>query len=649
MNNESNKKLNDKLNNIKKMRKIIESNNTKIVHLNVGGKFFDINLNTLNNSSLLTKLLDISPNVNLHNKIYYFFDLDFKYFKQIIDLIEKNNIDIFLEKNKNSSQLINELIKYNLIDRNYYCEPKIKLIIDNNNEHISDSPKRIVTIKNKNYTFQTYYDTISKCNYFNKLLNDTKDYKLVINDIEPKEFRYILQLLRNNELSILNKKIFNYLNKINIKFSIHKNDNIKLQHEVTKENDNIKLQHEVTKENDQVKLLHNYTLNDDIYHNNDIAMIHPLLSQKIIYENDTQPFANIMRKNIYTKEMNDNEYTSSSNTYRLIKMDNIKISNNNVLMFFDLSKINFLQPDLIEDIVLMIDLKNISTEQNFGHKILNNVKFIIQNTEFNIPGKYINICHQSYENNLSELSEMLSLNKNNIHNYIDNNNKKNIQRIAIPLKYAYPSSEKNSIPLKKLINNEENIKIIINLNNHENKLISETNECMIVNSFIITNCIYLNEHKSQEYVFINTKAYTIPIKFDDKIETNHIIDNIVNINIPTKLIKDIIISIENIDKYFNNSLMYENSLIDMTVNFVIMNEINPYCHVDNIMLNKYLPLKYLNHTLNDGLYYYTFSPKPMHTMISGGVIGKDILLDIRTYNVPSIITIYVNTYEKLTI
>jgi len=143
------------------------------------------------------------------------------------------------------------------------------------------------------------------------------------------------------------------------------------------------------------------------------------------------------------------------------------------------------------------------------------------------------------------------------------------------------------------------------------------------------------------YVFNTIQVKHDLIKYEKNKEEYEIIDNIITFNYQDTLIKDLLITITSPNDEFVDKLS------DITIVYSIIDEMIPAFHIDNLMLNKYIPFKYMGHELPPGIYYYSFSNKPFKNKLIGGTSGDNFLINIKTYNIEAKITIYVGTYNKL--
>ena len=237
------------------------------ITLNVGGKKFHFNKNLLNHLGInYEKLYQTVKN----NDIVYFLDRDSDYFSKIIEIIRQNGIemtDIVRNMRSYSEQLISELCYYNLIDPTYRRHPKLKLPnvhreprfgskqeprfgskqeprfgskqeprfgskqeprFGSKREPCSNSTDSIVKIIIQTKSFETLASTIKKSKYFENRLMNNSDSQICITDIDidPKLFRYVLNLLRQTELYVTNIHIETALNKFGIMYDIIKNKKV---------------------------------------------------------------------------------------------------------------------------------------------------------------------------------------------------------------------------------------------------------------------------------------------------------------------------------------------------------------------------------------------------------------------------------------
>lgn len=195
---------------------IVMDNNLSIPEIILNSIFTSINNDIqeikLNNKSESEKIQEVfniggteisisSKNVKLFNIDKQFINKDVYYLQEYIEILKKYTINDILELiNELPDIMINEGVDYKIIPTNYKREPKIKLTkVSNNNE------------------FMTIYNGNTKhiLNKYNLPENNNYDDKL---------FRYILYLIRNGELPVINKSIINILNELNIEYTICNNN-----------------------------------------------------------------------------------------------------------------------------------------------------------------------------------------------------------------------------------------------------------------------------------------------------------------------------------------------------------------------------------------------------------------------------------------
>lgn len=68
--------------------------------------------------------------------------------------------------------------------------------------------------------------------------------------------------------------------------------------------------------------------------------------------------------------------------------------------------------------------------------------------------------------------------------------------------------------------------------------------------------------------------------------------------------------------------------------------------LDSSMLNYYIPIKRLGHTLPTGIYYHSFSSDPKSSQILGGLTGKNHLIRLKLKKFDGFVNFYIGEYLK---
>lgn len=197
----------------------------KKIILNVGGKKFNIKKNQLSYLNIdINKLYKTDSNVD--DRQIYFLDKDPQYFTNVIEIIDEVGLDsdqIINCMDEFTEQLLSELCFYSILDNKYKPTPKVKLqkIVGFQSRH--DIPIKI-NIGDK--VFETSEGTLAKSPVLNSKMKTSRHNQINLINVDPKIFRYVLFLLRNNELYHLTPEILQTLKKFEIDFVIVKQKKI---------------------------------------------------------------------------------------------------------------------------------------------------------------------------------------------------------------------------------------------------------------------------------------------------------------------------------------------------------------------------------------------------------------------------------------
>ena len=196
--------------------------------INVGGKPISVKAELLGGFNIdVSKLNRITYN----GKQSFFLDRDPIYFEQICDLIKQyksfdkekfiDNLDEY------SPNLVNELCSYKIIPDKYKPEPKIKMPKSVTFSHAKHDDLVKIAIAGEDNYFETGYHTLCKSRYFEKQLQlkrqskqSNRIYNFTLTKVNPVNFRYILNFMRNGEMFVYTKEIVEMLTKYEIEHTV---------------------------------------------------------------------------------------------------------------------------------------------------------------------------------------------------------------------------------------------------------------------------------------------------------------------------------------------------------------------------------------------------------------------------------------------
>jgi hypothetical protein len=363
--------------------------------------------------------------------------------------------------------------------------------------------------------------------------------------------------------------------------------------------------------------IYNNTVETNIYQNNQTnisaGLIHMILNDNKIYDQQLKKILNKYRAkpNIITN--NDQLYSySSSNQYFNIKPINDIDFEKTIIFNFDSKNYG----DIIDDLILVIYLPQLKKGKWIHNSIIKQVELFFNNKIISkIPGQYIDIYNKLYNTNYDKLSCS--------------------NKIYIPIKFN------QKIPVIK-----ESIKVSLHveINKLQNCIINNNLQHNLVDCTLISNFINLSTERNllinnkDLYIYNTINHINTPINQTDNNDFNI---TKISLNDNIDYIKDLVITIATQDH------LYDPILIDAKL---IINDY-VFFNLDSIMLNKYIPLKYLNSIpATDGIYYYSFSNNPMINKLFGGLCVNSnkqykINLIIKTNKKKGIINIFSNNYS----
>lgn len=561
-----------------------EFNDDDKIILNVGGKKFNIKREWLDLLHINNKKLH---RINQDGKTIYFLDRDPSYFSQIIDVIKDCDFDdekMVNNLNDYSDQLIYELCTYKLIDDKYKPNPKIKLktyvgFVNESRHNV------IIKIIIQNQTFETFSSTLCKSPFFEKKLKMNRSNKITLNDIDPKIFRHVLNVLRMGQICVYSSLITSLLN------------NYGIDHLVINE-----------------KKIPSQIVSSHIHHPNQI------ITNKLI------EFAN--RNNIDPSNL-------SLNMYQTITTESKLSFGSNLL--FNLSGI-----DTAKNIYVCIDIPILKPTEQYSYVDLLEYT-LIENAViiYIVDGKQkfltINIPDHMYLQSIiykhnPDSYHQLAKNIEKKIKVLHNDNLIDIHRLTLPIfDFTDP------LPIKKMIdlgmNPQINIKIVPLA-----KIFKDTlKEIPLLNASLLVNNMSCSLKKS--YLCDRLHAINIPVQ-----KTDHPVYDMAIISLDKMgLIQDFYFTIITKEDHIANKI---NKFSDFLVELEIVRGNPPVtviCVMDTDILNGYGPLEKLGHVLPPGIYYHSFCCQKSF----GGLVGQDHLLRIKVKKQSEIVRLYINEIYSL--
>lgn len=630
---------------------IFKSQKIDKITLDVGGKKF----------SLKKKLLDhLGINyIKLHKfekddgKIIYFLDRDPYYFSKIINIIKIygfNEDKIIEHLDDYSEQLISELCHYGLINKKYTPRPKLKL------KRMVTFPSRhddIIKIIIDDQIFETSSSILSRSNYFDIKLKKSRSKQFYLSNIDPKLFRYVLNFLRTGELYVSNTDIINLLDSYQVEFDRIENKKIK-----------------------------ETIVSHHIPHT--IESIH---SQMLGCLNHIDPRLNIIPKSNNMYQFIDNKYYYPKNMYVSPNVENFNVITTDSQLSFD-SDIIFNLTDAtkdygecIEDMLLCIDIPVLKPTEAYEYvdmieySMIDHIKIVRINDIDNkvllqTNGDLLYMYPIIYTDNPLDYRSMTKIGDKKI-KLLYNNTLIDIYRITLPL-FLFIDRQ-NILPIKKLIANNISLKMVVRMAPLKKLFKSKIKDIPLLNVSLLTNFVSLapgmNVIKQIEkttsvsiaqinmellyspmiYIYHKVHILTIPIE-----TTPNAIYDIVTIPLNNfNLIKDFFLTIHKKEDFINDQIdKFSDELIELEIynlkenpqtkqkNFIL------HTKLDSIMLNYYIPIKRLGHTLPMGVYYHSFSPEPKSSQMMGGLDGTNYLIRIKLKKNDGFVKFYVSEYQK---
>ncbi len=341
--------------------------------------------------------------------------------------------------------------------------------------------------------------------------------------------------------------------------------------------------------------------------------------------------------------------------------------------------------DCIEDLILCIDIPILNPTDNIEY--VDNIEYIIlenlfvlygpNNKNTNNPNKIIFQTNGTalylhpliYAKNYEEYHSINKIeNKKMIIIYKDQ--PINIHRIVLPL-FLFKSSQ-NHLPIKKINNNDMFCKLILKVASLEKICKGRIKQIDLLNVFLLANYINLSSVNKQINHQTNSKTVSkiidVPINQElKKLPIMYLFNKLNNIIMPINkssntyfeetliplnkfgYIKDIFfILLEKSDFEKNRIDKFSDKLVEIEIYSVVSKDgaSNKLLHtkLDSTMLNQYIPLKKLGHTLPTGFTTTASVLTRNLNQILGGFDGNSSYVLIRTLKIDGYIKFYSHQY-----
>jgi len=663
--------------------------------LNVGGKRFNIRIELLEKLGINYTRLPKIVNKLEARRVVYFLDRDYYYFAKIIKIIKEYGFDdaaILNDTDRISDQLMSELCLYGIISKEHKPTPCIKLgkKVGFINRH-SEIAKIIVDKQ----VFSVSTDILSRSDYFNSKIKMSRSNVFSVDDIGPKIFRCVLNLLRHGELFVYDDDIIKALDKYGIVYEI-----MPLTNHTSVTNS---VPHSTT-----IAHQKNNYLNTPVarcYTGHPVESLTPQ-QYKVLDFFDPKNFPKNEQSNY---EFHDNKYYHPSSLTVSYTTENMNVvMTQNQLKFgtkliFNLNDISG-QPfdvsvgkDCIEDILLCIDIPVLADsdeityvdfveyilvesiqiivtelgDQNPSHPTPPNRQMLFQKT-----GHEIYMHPLIYSSNSKEYHQLssISVNKTNT-KLLYNNQLIDVHRIILPCYFF--RDKRNHLPIKKMASRGKLVQLLLDIapvnkiiNNSSRQFRQPTKEIPLLNVCLINNYVAFPKvpsnqvlpptsilsklHKDNKEVLSDPAVYLYELSHcrillvGDNCESN--LFNIARIPLdPYGLIKDFYFGIMRKSDFDNNQMdKFIDGLIDLDIcETTIPPQYLVHTQLDGSLMNQYIPLRKLGHRLPMGLYYYSFSADPTQSMILGEFIGTNSFLQMKLKKSPEpfVIKLVINQHH----
>jgi hypothetical protein len=630
----------------------VSSKTENKITLNVGGKKFSLKKNLL--ECLGINYVKLHKILKEDERTIYFLDRDPYYFSKIIGLIKLYGLDqdkIIEHLEDYSEQLISELCYYGLIDKKFNPRPKLKL---KRSVTFSSRHGDIIKLIVDDQQFEISSSILSKSNYFDIKLKNGRSTKFYLSNIDPKLFRYVLNFLRVGELYVVNSEIINLLNNYGVEFEKIENKKVK-----------------------ETIVSHYIPHSIESVHNQILGCL-----------NTIDPRLNVIPKTNIMLQFNDNKYYYPDNMFVSPNVENFNlITTTSQLSFdtdiiFNLTDVTKNYGECIEDLLLCIDIPVLKPTEPYEYAemleylMVEHVQIIMNNDTnskvlLETSGDLLYLYPIIYTNNSSEYHSMTKISDKKIKLLYDND-LIDIHRITIPL-FLFKDKQ-NILPIRKLIANNISVKLVVKIAPLKKIFKSKIKNIPLLNVCLISNFVNLapgmntikrseNNQSIISIAQINTELLYSPILYIyNKIHflsvaientSNAVYDTVILSLDNFNLIKDFFFTIHDKDDYIAGKMnKFSDNLIELEILQVKENPqtkqkmIFQHTKLDSSMLNYYIPIKRLGHTLPTGIYYHSFSSDPRSSQILGGLMGTGYLLRLKIKKMDGFVKFYVGEYLK---
>jgi hypothetical protein len=510
---------------------------------------------------------------------------------------ERNNgiISYFLDRDPYYFSNIIHLIKKNdeLKDLSQYSpsllnEMKFYHLIDQRscpspklilkNTHVLIENDSIIKIYIKEQTMETKKSTIAKSP---KLMDNIVNNELHVN-VDHKLFRYVLNYLRTNELYLDHPDIIHLLQEYQIENEPIVNQPRKLTYSY------------------ETKIICPLT-----YQN-----MEPFLLKKLP-KGYTEEFPAYRRK-FYPSCMESMNY--------LYSQDEINFGKD---ITFHLDKL--VKGDLIEDLLVCIDLPHLNEGEyvkNINQVIIEEVSLTLNNLVISYATGHSLFFHPVvYKNNYPSYHAISQLKPMQM---IFNDEIIQLYRLTFPLFFF---DSQNPFPFYKYHGKDMQLTLKVKMA-PLNQIVKNTSQKVpLLNVSVLCNTQYLSPEQMPKtpvsFIFENPQIIHVTLKKPDMIVLP--LDS-------CQFIKDFYFIImdqdqELVDAFIFLELWKNNKLIGS---------------YDNILLNQYIPLKKLGHTLPTGVYYLYFIPGEKDKDALKVFSGTDVLLKIKVQEIKGTLKVFIN-------
>jgi hypothetical protein len=340
-------------------------------------------------------------------------------------------------------------------------------------------------------------------------------------------------------------------------------------------------------------------------------------------------------------QLKNNDAINSVDSIKYINAENSLAFDSNII--FDLCDPNI---DIITSMFLSIDIPNSHEYVDlFEYKIVENVHLLLSD------GKSTKIFVAS-SNNYEYMHPIIYENESKCASYqnmVKTSNKKtqilyqdtliDVHRIFYPLFF-------DAISMKEIRQHNKICKLSVKISPLE-RITKEKKNIPLLNINLVCNLKHTKQHVEKNiYTKLHTNIYPmIP-------QTNQHYNTFIIPLEKNNRIKDFFFVIMDREDIINNRIdRFQDDLIEIEFIHVVNNQVITHSVLNNIMMNMYIPIQYLDHVLPLGVYYYSFgfSSSTRSNNLDGirsdfGFCGKDYILRIKTKKTDNLIKFYINEY-----